>query len=91
MMSESGNIGLGLYILFALLMLFKVLLVTWRYKWNIMLTLLGGTTVGSFVACFFCMGFDNVITYAQQGYVFPFMLFGIFLKAVDLTESGELE
>ena len=56
-----------------------------------MLTLLGGTTAGAFAACFFCMGFDNVITYAQQGYVLPFMLFGIFLKTIDLTENREFE
>ena len=91
MMSESGNIGLCLYILFAVFMLFKVLAITWRYRNNKMLTLLGGTTAGAFAACFFCMGFDNVITYAQQGYVLPFMLFGIFLKTIDLTENGEFE
>ena len=91
MMSESGNIGLCLYILFAVFMLFKVLAITWRYRSNKMLTLLGGTTAGAFAACFFCMGFDNVITYAQQGYVLPFMLFGIFLKTIDLTENREFE
>lgn len=91
MMSESGNIGLCLYILFAVFMLFKVLAITWRYRNNKMLTLLGGTTVGAFAACFFCMGFDNVITYAQQGYVLPFMLFGIFLKTIDLTETENLK
>lgn len=91
MMSESGNIGLCLYILFAVFMLFKVLAITWRYRNNKMLTLLGGTTAGAFAACFFCMGFDNVITYAQQGYVLPFMLFGIFLKTIDLTETENLK
>lgn len=91
MMSESGNIGLWLYILFGAFLLFKILAITWRYKGDIVLTLLGGTTAGSFAACFFCMGFDNVITYAQQGYVLPFMLFGIFLKVVDLTKQGVFE
>lgn len=88
MMSESGNIGLCLYILFAAFLLFKILTITWKYKGDIILTLLGGVTAGSFAACYFCMGFDNVITYAQQGYVLPFMLFGIFLKVVDLTRQG---
>ena len=91
MMSESGNIGLTLYIVFGIFMLFKVLSVTWRYKQDITLTLLGGTTAGSFAACFFAMGFDNVITYVQQGYVLPFMLFGIFLKTIDLKKRGEFE
>lgn len=90
-MSESGNIGLCLYVLFAVFMFFKVLNITWRYNNNKILTLYGGATVGSFAACFFCMGFDNVITYAQQGYVLPFMLFGVFLKVVDLNEEEMIE
>ena len=90
-MSESGNIGLCLYILFVAFLLFKILTITWKYKGDIILTLLGGVTAGSFAACYFCMGFDNVITYAQQGYVLPFMLFGIFLKVVDLTRQGVFE
>lgn len=91
MKSESGDIGLTLYIVFAAFMLLKILLITWKYKHNTMLTLLGGTTAGAFVACFLCMAFDNVITYAQQGYVLPFMILGIFIKAVDLNETDELE
>lgn len=90
MMSESGNIGLTLYIIFGVFMLFKVLNITWKYKSDKLLTLYGGITAGAFVSCFFCMGFDNVITYAQQGYVLPFMLFGIFLKLIDLKRSGKL-
>jgi len=91
MMSESGDIGLWLYIMFVVFLLFKILIITWKYRTDILLTLLGGATAGSFAACYFCMGFDNVITYAQQGYVLPFMLFGIFLKVVDLTKQGVFE
>lgn len=38
-------------------------------------------TVASFVACFFAMGFDNVITYAQQGFVIPFIFWDYFIKS----------
>lgn len=84
MISESGNIGLGLFIFFAIIMLFKVLSVTWVYQHSRTVTYAGAMTVASFAACFFAMGFDNVITYAQQGYVVPFIMLGIFYKSVDL-------
>lgn len=90
MMSESGNIGLGLYILFAIAIMIKTLRISLSYKNSKLLTVFGGVTAGSFAAMFFCMGFDNVITYSQQAYVLPFMLFGIFLKLIDMKRSGQI-
>lgn len=84
MMSESGNIGLGLFIFFAIVMLLKVLGVTWGHQHSRTVTFAGAMTVASFAACFFAMGFDNVITYAQQVFVIPFVMLGIFYKSVDL-------
>lgn len=84
MMSESGNIGLGLFIFFAIVMLFKVLGVTWAHQHSRTATFAGAMTVAAFAACFFAMGFDNLITYAQQGYVLPFMMLGIFYKTIYL-------
>lgn len=84
MRCESGNFGMGLFIFFAIVMLFKVLTVTWIYKSSPTVTYAGAITVAAFAACFFAMGFDNVITYAQQGYVIPFVFLGIFYKSVDL-------
>lgn len=83
-MSESGNVGLGLFILFAIVMLFKVLSATWGHKHSRTVTFAGAMTVASFAACFFAMGFDNVITYAQQGFVLPFVILGIFYKSINL-------
>ena len=40
--------------------------------------------IGSSAGVLFSMSFDNVITYSQQCFVFPFMFIGIFLKAIDL-------
>lgn len=46
-------------------------------------------TVASFVACFFAMGFDNVITYAQQGFVIPFIFLGLFYKIRTIETNYE--
>lgn len=87
MLCESGNIGLGIYIVFALVMLLIVLSETWKFKDFLSITFAGALTVASFVACFFAMGFDNVITYAQQGYVIPFIFLGFFYKFKDMNND----
>ena len=87
MLCESGNIGLGFYIVFALVMLLIVLSETWKYKDYLSIIFAGALTVASFVACFFAMGFDNVITYAQQGYVIPFIFLGFFYKFKDMNND----
>lgn len=87
MLSESGNIGLGIFIFFVIVMLFVVLSETWKFKGCEIVTFAGAIVVASFVACFFAMGFDNVITYAQQGYVIPFIFLGIFYKIKDLNND----
>lgn len=87
MLSESGNIGLGIFIFFVIVMLFVVLSEIWKFKGCEIVTFAGAIVVASFVACFFAMGFDNVITYAQQGYVIPFIFLGIFYKIKDLNND----
>ena len=84
---HSRKIGVGIYIAFALVMLLIVLSETWKNKDYLSITFAGALTVASFVACFFAMGFDNVITYAQQGYVIPFIFLGIFYKFKDLNND----
>ena len=90
MLCESGNIGLGIYIVFALVMLLIVLSETWKFKDFLSITFAGALTVASFMACFFAMGFDNVITYAQQGYVIPFIFLGIFYKLKDVNNNEQI-
>ncbi len=84
MISESGNVGLGLFVFFVIAMLFKILGTIWRGKQSQTVVFAGSITIASFFACFFAMGFDNVVTYAQQGYVLPFIFLGIFYKAIDI-------
>lgn len=52
MLCESGNIGLGIYIVFALVMLLIVLSETWKFKDFLSITFAGALTVASFMACF---------------------------------------
>lgn len=86
MLSETGLVGLGLFIFFAIVMIIVVLSETWKFKNNTTVTFVGSMTVASFTACFFAMGFDNVITYSQQGYVLPFIILGIFYKVLDIAD-----
>ena len=86
MLSETGLVGLGLFIFFAIVMIIVVLSETWKFKNNDTVTFAGSMTVASFTACFFAMGFDNVITYSQQGYVLPFIILGIFYKVLDMSD-----
>lgn len=88
MLSESGNIGLG-FCLFIIVLLWVILSETWKYKGFITITFVGAMTVASFVACFFAMGFDNVITYAQQGFVIPFIFLGLFYKIRTIETNYE--
>jgi hypothetical protein len=45
--------------------------------------------LGSCAGTFFSMMFDNVVSYAQQSFVIPFIFIGIFLKAIDLQAQGD--
>lgn len=89
MLSDLGDIGLGLFALFAIVALVNIISVAWRSDCPDILKLTGGMALGSCGGTFFSMGFDNVVTYAQQSFVLPFVLIGIFLKAKDLYNSGE--
>lgn len=84
MLCEIGNIGLSLFVLFAVAALLKTISTIFRNNHNIKLTLVGGLSIGSLAGMLFCMAFDNVVTYAQQAYVIPFILLGVFQKCVDI-------
>ena len=47
----------------------------------------GAMAVGSCAGVLFSMAFDNVVSYSQQCFVFPFLFIGIFLKAIDLCKD----
>lgn len=83
MKCEIGDIGLGFYILFALVTLFSVLSVTSRTS-SWVVKVMGAASIGSFAGIIFSMGFDNVVSYAQQALIFPFVLLGVFYRCIDL-------
>lgn len=89
MLCDTGNVGLGLFLLFFLFMIFKALSVSSRYQ-NQTVQLLAAMAVGSSGGMLFSMGFDNVVTYGQQCFIFPFLFYGMFIKSTHLVNSGNL-
>lgn len=76
---DSGYVGLGLFILFGMLFLLNTIYFAWK-SCDLFTTICGGMALGSFGGVAFSMAYDNVITYSQQCYIFPFLLYGIYLK-----------
>lgn len=86
MKCEIGDIGLSLFVIFAVMALIKTLSTTIKFSYNKRLTIIGAIATGSLGGMLFCMAFDNVVTYAQQAYVLPFMFMGIFQKCVEIKD-----
>lgn len=86
---DLGNIGIILFGIFVLVTLIKIIATSWKNNCPNIVKLTGGMALGSCGATFFSMGFDNVVTYAQQSFVLPFIMIGIFLKANDLYKNNE--
>lgn len=89
MLCDIGLIGIGLFGLFIVVTLLKIMHIAWSRRAPDVLRLTGGMALGSCGGTFFSMAFDNVVAYSQQSFVLPFVMIGIFLKAKDLYEQGE--
>lgn len=85
---DLGLIGITLFGLFVLVTFFSIFSIAWASETPFVLKLLGGMALGSCGGIFFSMAFDNVITYAQQSFVIPFILIGMYLKVKDLYIQG---
>lgn len=81
---DMGLVGISLFALFFLVTILKVVLHIWRQGSDDLVKLTGAMVLGSCAGVFFSMMFDNVISYAQQCFVIPFIFIGIFLKTIDL-------
>ena len=81
---DMGLVGIGLFGLFFLVTILKVMIKTWRYTSSGLVKLSGAMALGSCAGTFFSMAFDNVISYTLQCFVIPFVFIGIFLKAIDM-------
>lgn len=86
---DMGLIGISLFALFFLITILKVITYSILYRHRL-IRLSGAMALGSCAGVFFSMTFDNVITYAQQCFIIPFIFIGIFLKIVDLYKRGKL-
>lgn len=89
MLCETGLIGISLFGLFAAVTLFSIISSAWASDAPFVLKLTGGMALGSCAGTFFSMAFDNVVTYAQQSFVIPFIMLGIFIKVKELYENGQ--
>lgn len=81
---DLGNLGIILFGLFVIITFLSIIHNVWRCNASFQLKLVGGMALGSCAGTFFSMAFDNVITYAQQSFVIPFIFIGIYLKLKDL-------
>lgn len=81
---DMGLVGISLFALFFLVTILKVVSHIWRQGSDDLVKLTGAMVLGSCAGVFFSMMFDNVISYAQQCFVIPFIFIGIFLKSIDL-------
>lgn len=84
---DTGLVGISLFALFFLVTILKVVSHIWRQGSDDLVKLTGAMVLGSCAGVFFSMMFDNVISYAQQSFVIPFIFIGIFLKSIDLKGS----
>lgn len=85
---DLGLVGIILFGLFVLVTLFSITSAAWASESPFVLKLIGGMALGSCGGTFFSMAFDNVVTYAQQSFVIPFILIGMYLKVKDLCDQG---
>lgn len=84
---ENGIIGIVLYGAFAIFFLVHTAVGVWTRRRDTAVAVTGATAVGSMGAAFFCMGFDNAVSYLMQCYIFPFIFYGFFLKFADIYDS----
>lgn len=85
---DLGLIGISLFGLFVLVTLFSITSTAWASESPFVLKLIGGMALGSCAGTFFSMSFDNVVAYAQQSFVIPFIFIGMYLKIKDLYEQN---
>lgn len=90
-LSDMGLLGISLFGLFVLVTLFSITSSAWASESPYILKLTGGMALGSCAGTFFSMAFDNVVTYAQQSFVIPFILIGVYLKIRNLYNQGAWE
>lgn len=86
LLAETGRIGVGLLVLFYILVLIKVMNYVVIQRSGYMVRLTGIMALSSMAGIAFSMYFDNVVSMSMQGMVIPYIYLGFFLKAVDMEK-----
>lgn len=84
LLCDTGNIGIGLLILFYVVVLLKVFAHVVLRKSTVLVKLTGIMALSSMAGIAFCMYFDNVVSNSMQSMIMPYIYLGFFLKALDL-------
>lgn len=88
---DLGLVGIISFGFFIVVTLFSIISTAWASESPFVLKIIGGMALGSCGGTFFSMAFDNVVAYAQQSFVIPFIFIGIYLKIKDLYHQGAWE
>ena len=84
LMCDTGNVGVGLLILFYVVVLVKVIAHVVLRKSSVLVKLTGIMALSSMAGIAFCMYFDNVVSNSMQSMIIPYIYLGFFLKALDI-------
>lgn len=84
LMCDTGNIGVGLLVLFYAVVLIKVIAHVVLRKSSVLVKLTGIMALSSMAGIAFCMYFDNVVSNSMQSMIIPYIYLGFFLKALDI-------
>lgn len=86
LLAETGIIGVGLLVLFYVLVIIKVINYVVMKRSGYMIGLTGIMALSSMAGIAFSMYFDNVVSLSMQAMVMPYIYLGFFLKAVDMEK-----
>ena len=86
LLAETGIIGVGLLVLFYVLVVIKVMNYVVVQRSGYMVRLTGIMALSSMAGIAFSMYFDNVVSLSMQAMVIPYIYLGFFLKAVDMEK-----
>lgn len=89
LMCDTGNIGVGLLILFYAVVILKVFAHVVLRRSTVLVKLTGIMALSSMAGIAFCMYFDNVVSNSMQSMIIPYIYLGFFLKALDIEGKNK--
>lgn len=89
LMCDTGNIGVGLLVIFYAVVLIKVIAHVVLRRSSVLVRLTGIMALSSMAGLAFCMYFDNVVSNSMQSMIIPYIYLGFFLKALDIEGKNK--